>query len=105
MTSEVTEENASALEPLFRLWEQPILHRLLNPLQGAPPEVWEFRVGGYQVCEKDGPSENLIATFHKGSQTRTGEKSPAQLRAEEYCDILNQKDIGDDFLLDTEDEH
>ncbi|MFC1717833.1 type ISP restriction/modification enzyme [Candidatus Poribacteria bacterium] len=20
--------------------------------QGAPPEVWEFRVGGYQVCEK-----------------------------------------------------
>ncbi len=20
--------------------------------QGVPPEVWEFRVGGYQVCEK-----------------------------------------------------
>jgi len=61
--------------------------------------------GGYQVCEKDGPSDILIATFHKGSQTRTGEKSQAQLRAEEYCDFLNQKDIGDDFFLDAEDKH
>ena len=27
----------------------------INPEQyfdGVPPEVWEFRVGGYQVCEK-----------------------------------------------------
>jgi hypothetical protein len=60
---------------------------------------------GYQVYEKDGASEILIATFHKGPKTRTGEKSQAQLRAEEYCDVLNQKDIGDDFILDVEDEH
>ena len=59
---------------------------------------------GYQVCEKDGASEILIASFHKGPKTRTGAKSQAQIRAEEYCDFLNQKDIGDDFLLDVEDE-
>ncbi len=60
---------------------------------------------GYQVYETDGASEILIATFHKGPKTRTGEKSQAQLRAEEYCDVLNQKDIGDDFILDVEDDH
>ncbi len=57
------------------------------------------------MCEKDGASEILISTFHKGPNTRTGEKSQAQIRAEEYCDSLNQKDIGDDFLLDVEDEN
>jgi hypothetical protein len=40
---------------------------------------------GYQVCEKDGASEILIASFHKSPKTRTGEKSQAQIRAEEYC--------------------
>jgi hypothetical protein len=60
---------------------------------------------GYQVCEKEGASEILISTFHKGPNTRTGEKSQAQIRAEEYCDFLNQKDIGDDFQLDVEDEN
>lgn len=59
---------------------------------------------GYQVFEKDGDAEILIASFHKGLQTRTGEKSMAQLRAEEYCDFLNQKDIGDGFQLDPGDE-
>jgi len=23
-----------------------------NTFESVPPEVWEFRVGGYQVCEK-----------------------------------------------------
>jgi len=59
---------------------------------------------GYQVYEKDKDSELLIASFHKGPETRTGEKSKAQLRAEEYCDFLNRKDIGNDFRLDVEDE-
>ncbi|UCH19475.1 MAG: hypothetical protein JSU83_12855 [Deltaproteobacteria bacterium] len=59
---------------------------------------------GYQVFEKDGDSEILIASFHKGPKTRTGEKSLSQQRAEEYCDSLNQKDIGDEFVLDVEDE-
>jgi type III restriction enzyme len=36
MPFEVTEKNASALEPLFKPWEEPILHRLPNPLQGGP---------------------------------------------------------------------
>ena len=36
MPFEVTESNASALEPLFKPWEEPILHRLPNPLQGGP---------------------------------------------------------------------
>ena len=56
--------------------------------------------GGYQVFEQDGDSEKLIASFHKDPQTSTGEKSPAQLRAEEYCDFLNHKDLEGDFLLD-----
>jgi hypothetical protein len=56
--------------------------------------------GGYQVFEQDSDSEILIASFHKGPETSTGEKSSAQLRAEEYCDFLNQKELKDDFLLD-----
>jgi hypothetical protein len=60
---------------------------------------------GYQVIEKDGTDEILIATFHKGPKTRTGEKSQTQIRAEEYCEHLNRKDIGEDFTLDIEDEH
>jgi len=55
---------------------------------------------GYQVFEKDGAEEILIATFHKGLKTRTGEKSHTQIRAEEYCQFLNQKDIGENFTLD-----
>jgi hypothetical protein len=56
--------------------------------------------GGFQVFEQDGDTEKLIASFHKGPETSTGEKSAAQLRAEEYCDFLNHKDLKDDFLLD-----
>jgi hypothetical protein len=56
--------------------------------------------GGYQVFEQDGDSEKLIASFHKDPETSTGAKSPAQLRAEEYCDFLNHKDLEGDFLLD-----
>ena len=59
---------------------------------------------GYQVFEKYGDSEILIASFHKGPQTRTGEKPQAQIRAEEYCEFLNQKEIKNDFLLDLSDE-
>lgn len=55
---------------------------------------------GYQVFEKAGDSEQLIASFHKGPQTRTGEKSLAQRRAEEYCDFLNQQDLKGEFSLD-----
>jgi hypothetical protein len=55
---------------------------------------------GYQVFEKDGDSEILIASFHRGPQTKSGQKSIAQLRAEEYCDFLNQKETKGDFFLD-----
>lgn len=34
MPFEVTEKNASALEPLFRPWEEPTQHRLPNPERG-----------------------------------------------------------------------
>ncbi len=36
MPFEVTQQNASALEPLFKPWEEPTLHRLPNPTPGAP---------------------------------------------------------------------
>ncbi len=36
MPFEVTEKNASALEPLFKPWEEPIKHRLPNPQPGQP---------------------------------------------------------------------
>ena len=34
MPFEVTERNASALEPLFKPWEEPLQHRLPNPERG-----------------------------------------------------------------------
>ena len=57
---------------------------------------------GYQVCERDGESEILIASFHRGPHTQSGKKSPSQLRAEEYCDFLNQKESAGDFFLDLD---
>lgn len=39
MTFEVTEQNAAALEPLFKPWENPIRHRLPNPKLGEPAIV------------------------------------------------------------------
>jgi len=36
MPFEVTRENISALEPLFKPWEEPTLHRLPNPQRGQP---------------------------------------------------------------------
>ncbi len=36
MPFEVTARNASALEPLFKPWEEPIKHRLPNPQPGQP---------------------------------------------------------------------
>ena len=56
--------------------------------------------GGFQVVEKSGENEILIASFHKNDITQTGAKSEAQLRAEEYCDFLNQKDAEGDLFAD-----
>ena len=56
--------------------------------------------GGFQVIEKSGEDEILIASFHKSDVTKTGAKSEAQLRAEEYCDFLNQKDAEGDLFAD-----
>lgn len=56
--------------------------------------------GGYQVIERDGDTEMLIASFHKEPQTQTGQKSLAQRRAEEYCDFLKQKEIKGPATLD-----
>jgi len=39
MPFEVTRENASALEPLFKPWEEPTLHRLPNPKRGQPAVI------------------------------------------------------------------
>jgi len=36
MAFEVTQQNASALEPLFKPWEEPTLHRLPNSQRGQP---------------------------------------------------------------------
>jgi type III restriction enzyme len=36
MAFQVTAQNASALEPLFKPWEEPIRHRLPNPDSGKP---------------------------------------------------------------------
>lgn len=58
--------------------------------------------GGFRVFELDGEKEHLIASFHKDDNTPVGKKSAAQLKAEEYCDFLNQKTGGDDFMLDLE---
>lgn len=55
--------------------------------------------GGFRVLEKQGDAEIAIASFHKEPQMQTGQKSKAQRQAEEYCDLLNQKDLaGDDSL-------
>ncbi len=35
MAFELTEKNSAALEPLFKPWEEPIRHRLPNPVKGA----------------------------------------------------------------------
>lgn len=39
MAFEVTEKNAAALEPLFRPWEEPIRHRVRNPVPGGPAVI------------------------------------------------------------------
>ena len=39
MAFEVNDRNAAALEPLFKPWEEPILHRLPNPIPGGPAIV------------------------------------------------------------------
>jgi type III restriction enzyme len=39
MPFQVTQENASALEPLFKPWEEPTQHRLPNPEPGQPATI------------------------------------------------------------------
>ena len=39
MAFEVTEHNIAAPEPLFKTWEEPIRHRLPNPVSGQPALV------------------------------------------------------------------
>jgi type III restriction enzyme len=39
MAFEVTEQNAAALEPLFKPWEEPIQYRTPNPLSGGPAVI------------------------------------------------------------------
>lgn len=39
MAFEVTEHNSAALDPLFKLWEEPIRHRVPNPAAGQPALV------------------------------------------------------------------
>lgn len=36
MPFEVNEKNMAALEPLFKPWEEPLCHRLPNPMSGGP---------------------------------------------------------------------
>ncbi len=55
--------------------------------------------GGFQVLEKEGGTETVIASFHTDHCARSGKKSKAQQRAEEYCDFLNQKDLADGASL------
>lgn len=39
MAFEVTEKNAAALMPLFKPWEEPLQHRLPNPIPGGPAVI------------------------------------------------------------------
>lgn len=39
MPFQITEQNAAALEPLFKPWQEPDRHRLPNPKQGSPAIV------------------------------------------------------------------
>ena len=39
MAFEVTEKNAAALLPLFKPWEEPVLHRRPNPVPGEPAVI------------------------------------------------------------------
>jgi type III restriction enzyme len=39
MSFEFTQRNASALEPLFKAWEEPVLHRLPNSERGKPAVI------------------------------------------------------------------
>jgi hypothetical protein len=72
-----------------------------HPAKGSEMKyVVRHYEGGYQVFEQEGENETLIASFHKEPQTRTGKKSLAQRRAEEYCDRLNQQAAGGGFSLD-----
>ena len=56
--------------------------------------------GGFQVVESEDGTETLIASFHKEPQVKTGRKSLAQQRAEEYCDFLNQSGLNGTGSLD-----
>ena len=66
MATEITLDNRAALEPLFRPWQEPLSHRVPNPMKGGPAivqpgrrpsrcplvrgirsEVAEFRKSGY----------------------------------------------------------
>ncbi|MFZ0240332.1 MAG: hypothetical protein WAL90_01710 [Desulfobacterales bacterium] len=58
--------------------------------------------GGFQVLEKEGGTETVIASFHKDRQAQSGKKSMAQRRAEEYCEFLNHKDLADGDSLTFE---
>lgn len=53
---------------------------------------------GYQVVENDAGDPIVVALFPKDDTTQTGAKSEAQLRAEEYCDYLNQKEVEGDLF-------
>mgnify|MGYP000737146931 CR=1 FL=1 len=39
MPFEITEQNAAALAPLFKPWEEPLQHRLPNPARGGPAVI------------------------------------------------------------------
>ncbi len=96
MPFQVTKQNVSALEPLFKPWEEPTLHRLPNPTPGAPAiiapgrrpskvplvrairaEVDAWRRGGY-VGVSDTSRALLQHWFHNEHlvKTETGEAAP-----------------------------
>ena len=37
---------------IYNLCFRAVVWAETQPFKGVPPEVWEFQVGGYQVCDK-----------------------------------------------------
>lgn len=90
MPFEITEQNAAALESLFKPWEEPIQHRIPNPVPGDPAiiqpgrrpskvplvrgiraEVDAWRSGGYGGISET--SRSLLTYWFKNDHLVTNE--------------------------------
>ena len=73
MAFEVTEKNAAALEPLFKPWEEPIWHRLSNPVPGGPAETHPGR--RHSKCQLVRSIRAQVDGWRKGGYAGVSETS------------------------------